>query len=70
HIPEKCIHCQTCWMYSPDSAVITKDGKFVAFDYEYCKGCGICANECPVKGKAIKMISEKEAKKNEKICPK
>ena len=67
-IPEKCIHCLTCWMYCPDSAVITKDGKFVAFDYNYCKGCGICAHECPVKGKAIKMVSEKEAKKNEKIC--
>jgi 2-oxoacid:acceptor oxidoreductase delta subunit (pyruvate/2-ketoisovalerate family) len=25
-------------------------------DYDYCKGCGICANECPVK--AIDMRRE------------
>ena len=60
-IPEKCIHCFMCWMYCPDSAVIIKDGKMVGFDYEHCKGCGICAHECPVKGKAIKMVSEREA---------
>ncbi|MEM2816748.1 MAG: 4Fe-4S binding protein, partial [Candidatus Bathyarchaeia archaeon] len=27
-------------------------------DYDYCKGCGICANECPVK--AIAMQREEE----------
>lgn len=70
HIPEKCINCLTCWIYCPDSAVIVKDGKVVGFDYDYCKGCGICAHECPVKGKAIKMISEKEAKKDQKLCQK
>ncbi len=25
---------------------------------DYCKGCGICANECPIKG--IKMILEEK----------
>ncbi|TAN46417.1 MAG: pyruvate synthase, partial [Candidatus Methanoperedens sp.] len=25
-------------------------------DYEFCKGCGICANECPKK--AIVMVLE------------
>ncbi len=57
-IQEKCIHCLFCWAYCPDGAVIVKDGKFVEFDYSHCKGCGICAKECPVKGKAI--IMEKE----------
>ena len=65
-IPEKCIHCLTRWMYCPDAAIIVKDGKVIGYDYEHCKGCGICEHECPVKGKAIKMISEKEAKANEK----
>ena len=37
-------------------------------DYDYCKGFGICMHECPVKGKAIKMVPEREAKKDEKVC--
>jgi len=61
-IPEKCIHCLTCWVYCPDSAIIVKDGKVVGYDYDHCKGCGICEHECPVKGKAIKMVPERDAK--------
>jgi len=54
-IPEKCIHCLQCWLICPDFSVIVKDAKMTGFDYEHCKGCGLCANICPVKGKAIKM---------------
>ncbi len=32
------------------------DDKEVLFDYRYCKGCGVCANECPVQ--AIEMVKE------------
>lgn len=46
---EKCINCLTCFIFCPDSSVIVKDGKMEGFDYEHCKGCGICANECPAK---------------------
>ena len=63
---DKCINCFSCWMYCPDSAVVAKDGKVVGFNYEHCKGCAICYHECPVKGKAIEMVSEKEAKAKEK----
>ena len=44
--------CGLCWIYCPDDAVrlAEKDGKYThAFDYDYCKGCGICANQCPTK---------------------
>jgi len=61
-IPEKCIHCLTCWVYCPDSAIMVKDGKVIGYDYDHCKGCGICEHECPVKGKAITMSLEREAK--------
>jgi pyruvate ferredoxin oxidoreductase delta subunit len=58
--PEQCIHCLFCFIYCPDSAVIVADGKFKEFDYRYCKGCGICARECPAKIKAIEMIEESQ----------
>jgi Pyruvate/2-oxoacid:ferredoxin oxidoreductase delta subunit len=31
-------------------------GKGFEFKYDYCKGCGLCASECPCG--AIKMIPE------------
>ena len=53
---KKCIHCLRCFLYCPDGAVKVKNGKVVGINYDYCKGCGICAKECPVK--AIKMKNE------------
>jgi len=41
-----CNECNTCWFLCPDGTILSKDGK-VDFDYDYCKGCGICAEECP-----------------------
>jgi len=54
----RCIKCGVCWMYCPDDAIIkTEDGYFVA-DLEYCKGCGICANECTTN--CISMVQEEQ----------
>ncbi len=55
---DKCINCLFCWVYCPDDAVIVEDGKMKGFDYDHCKGCGICAEECPPKVKCITMIME------------
>lgn len=55
---KKCIHCLSCWMYCPDSAIKVKDGKMVGIDLKHCKGCGICAKACPPKVKAITMKKE------------
>ncbi len=46
---DKCINCENCFLFCPEGC-ITKETEI---DYDYCKGCGICAHECPVK--AIKM---------------
>lgn len=47
-----CLACDNCWTLCPDSAVlktkdIASDGSHYVFDYDYCKGCGLCAKECP-----------------------
>ena len=61
-LKENCIDCLYCWLYCPDMAVKVSDGKMAGFDYAYCKGCGICALECPGrKGKkAITMQQQDE----------
>jgi pyruvate ferredoxin oxidoreductase delta subunit len=61
----KCTNCLLCWIYCPDSAIAVKDGKIKGIDYEHCKGCGICAEVCPPKIKAIEMVREGEEKEQE-----
>jgi pyruvate ferredoxin oxidoreductase delta subunit len=46
--------CFICWLYCPEGVV--KRSIPVEIDYDYCKGCGVCAEECPTK--AIDMIEE------------
>lgn len=61
---EKCISCLICWVYCPDSAILVDDeGKMTGVDLDHCKGCGICAEECPPKVKAVTMVPESEFRK-------
>lgn len=63
-VGEKCIACKKCMMYCPCMAIDFSNEKKIVIDYDYCKGCGICAEVC--KFDAIEMISEKEKENNEK----
>jgi NADPH-dependent glutamate synthase beta subunit-like oxidoreductase len=52
-----CFGCDNCYGVCPDNAVIKLgDGKY-EIGYDYCKGCGLCAAECPCG--AIAMQPEK-----------
>ncbi len=63
---DKCIACGVCWVFCPDDSrrlaprKVKKKGamyaKYFDFNFKYCKGCGICAAECP--SGAIVMIEE------------
>ena len=54
---EKCINCLRCFLVCPDGVVDKSEDK-ISIDYDFCKGCGICAVECKLE--AITM--EKEVK--------
>ncbi|MDO4899942.1 NAD(P)-binding protein [Actinomyces sp.] len=52
-----CFECDNCYGVCPDNAVIKLEpGRRYAFNYDYCKGCGICVEECPCG--AIEMVPE------------
>ncbi len=55
-----CIHCFFCWVFCPENAIMTEAEKISGINYDYCKGCGICANECPVENKPKPLIMIKE----------
>ena len=58
---EKCTQCLFCFFFCPDASVLLEEGKVADFDLDHCKGCGICAVECPVD--AITMTSESELRR-------
>lgn len=59
---EICIQCLQCWIHCPDSSINVDrtTSKMTGFDYDHCKGCGICAQVCPTKPKSIVMVDEEK----------
>jgi NADPH-dependent glutamate synthase beta subunit-like oxidoreductase len=57
-----CFECDNCFGVCPDNAVIKlvsadhENGRRYEIDLDYCKGCGMCAAECPCG--AIEMVPE------------
>ena len=44
---DTCNDCRICVLVCPDACIFGEDHKYNA-DMDFCKGCGICAYECPV----------------------
>ncbi len=51
---ERCNECLLCWIFCPEACMTKK----LEINYDYCKGCGICAVECP--RNAIAMVKEEK----------
>ena len=53
-----CLECDNCFGVCPDNAVIKLGpGRRYVIDLDFCKGCGLCAAECPAG--AIDMVPER-----------
>ncbi len=52
-----CFECDNCYGVCPDNAVVKLGlGNRFRINYDYCKGCGMCMEECPCG--AIQMVAE------------
>jgi Pyruvate/2-oxoacid:ferredoxin oxidoreductase delta subunit len=52
-----CFECDNCYGVCLDNAIVKLGpGKGFAIDLDHCKGCGLCAAECP--SGAIGMVPE------------
>ena len=56
----ECSKCGTCQKFCPTDVIVIKEDavECIEIDWNYCNGCGICANVC-VK-KCITMIDEEK----------
>ena len=50
--------CPLCYIFCPDGCIERNAEGYPEFNLFYCKGCGICAQEC--NRKAITMVEEEE----------
>ncbi|PIE22580.1 MAG: hypothetical protein CSA62_11445 [Planctomycetota bacterium] len=48
-----CTMCDTCLIYCPEGIIRREPGSY-EIDYSFCKGCGICVEECP--RRALEMV--------------
>jgi len=58
-----CIDCQNCWVWCPDTSIISRDKQMLGIDYDHCKGCGVCVEVCPTNPKSLLMFGEAEDNK-------
>ena len=57
---KKCVKCLRCWIFCPEGSIKREKDDTISIDYEYCKGCGVCAQECKVKAIVMKREGEKK----------
>jgi pyruvate ferredoxin oxidoreductase delta subunit len=58
-LQKNCIACKMCMANCPESCIRGLEKNTFNCDYDFCKGCGICALVCP---KADIVMFKEEAK--------
>jgi Pyruvate/2-oxoacid:ferredoxin oxidoreductase delta subunit len=53
----RCNDCDNCWIFCPDAVISHEKGRYT-IDYDYCKGCMLCAAVCP---RAVVSTTTEEA---------
>ena len=60
-----CIDCQNCWIWCPDTSILSRDKQMLGIDYDHCKGCGVCVEVCPTNPKSLLMFPEQADEEEE-----
>jgi pyruvate ferredoxin oxidoreductase gamma subunit len=55
----RCTRCALCFALCPDSAIRLDAEGWPSIDYDHCKGCLVCVNEC--RPDAIRAVPEEAA---------
>jgi pyruvate ferredoxin oxidoreductase delta subunit len=56
----KCVKCLRCWIFCPEGSIRRNEDDSIKINYDYCKGCGVCANVCKVKAISMDREGKKE----------
>jgi pyruvate ferredoxin oxidoreductase delta subunit len=56
YLQKNCIACKMCLLVCPEGCIQGEEKNTFMSDYNYCKGCGLCAGVCPKQD--IVMIEE------------
>ncbi|MCL5021060.1 MAG: NAD(P)-binding protein, partial [Bacteroidetes bacterium] len=60
-----CLHCDVCMTFCPDVAISKDESGEYVIDYDHCKGCGVCVNECP--REAMELVPEGTREAGEEV---
>jgi pyruvate ferredoxin oxidoreductase delta subunit len=56
YLQKNCIACKMCLLICPEGCILGKEKNTFISDYNFCKGCGLCAEVCPKQD--IIMVAE------------
>jgi pyruvate ferredoxin oxidoreductase delta subunit len=56
---QKCVRCGACYLSCPDSAISQGEDGYYDADLQYCKGCGLCVQQCATGCITLEIAAER-----------